>query len=61
MRYLRLVPVALGATLVNAALETAGLSFLPVYAIRLGWSESSAMLLLSVLLLGAILLQIPIG
>lgn len=61
LRYLSLIPIALGATLVNAALETAGLSFLPLYAMRLGWSESSAMLLLSVLLLGAILLQVPIG
>lgn len=61
LHYLGLIPVALGATLINAALETAGLSFLPLYAMRLGWNESSATLLLSVLLLGAILLQIPIG
>jgi MFS family permease/uncharacterized membrane protein HdeD (DUF308 family) len=60
-RYLRLAPVAIGATLVNAALETAGMSFLPLYAMRVGWGERPATLLLSVLLLGAILLQIPIG
>jgi len=61
LRYIALAPVALGATLVNAALETAGMSFLPLYAMRVGWGERPATLLLSVLLLGAILLQLPIG
>lgn len=56
-----LVPVAIGAALINAALETAGMSFLPLYAMRLGWSQEPATLLLSVLLFGAILLQLPIG
>lgn len=60
-RYVALVPVAIGAALVNAALETAGMSFLPLYAMRVGWSEQPATLLLSVLLFGAILLQLPIG
>ena len=36
-RYLKLVPVALAAAALNAGLETAGLSLLPVYAINLGW------------------------
>ncbi len=61
LRYLWLAPVAIGATLANAALETAGMSFLPLYAMRVGWREEPATLLLSVLLLGAILLQLPIG
>jgi MFS family permease len=61
LRYLALAPVALLSTLVNAALETAGMSFLPLYAMRLGWDEQSATLLLSVLLLGAIVMQLPIG
>jgi MFS family permease/uncharacterized membrane protein HdeD (DUF308 family) len=61
LRYLVLAPVALAATLVNAALETAGMSFLPLYAMRVGWDEQSATLLLSVLLFGAIILQLPIG
>jgi MFS family permease len=61
LRYLGLAPVALLATLVNAALETAGMSFLPLYAMRVGWDERSATLLLSVLLLGAIVMQLPIG
>ena len=61
LRYLALAPVALGATLVNAALETAGMSFLPLHAMRAGWGERPATLLLSVLLLGAVLMQLPIG
>ncbi|WP_235907712.1 MFS transporter [Siccirubricoccus phaeus] len=61
LRYLALAPVALAATLVNAALETAGMSFLPLYAMRVGWDEQTATLLLSVLLLGAIVMQLPIG
>jgi MFS family permease len=61
LHYLALAPVALLATLVNAALETAGMSFLPLYAMRVGWGEQSATLLLSVLLLGAIVMQLPIG
>lgn len=58
---MRLVPVALAATALNAALETSGLSFLPIYAMRLGWSESGATLLTSTLMVGAIALQLPIG
>lgn len=61
LRYLALAPVALVATMVNAALETAGMSFLPLYAMRVGWDEQSATLLLSVLLIGAIVMQLPIG
>jgi MFS family permease len=60
-RYLKLVPVAVASSALNAALEAAGLSLLPLYAMRLGWPEHSATLLLTVLLVGAILLQLPIG
>ena len=58
---LREVPLALAATALNAALETAGLSFLPLYAMKLGWTEQGATFLLSALLIGAIVLQVPIG
>jgi MFS family permease len=61
LRYLALAPLAVGASLLNAAVETSGMSFLPLYAMRVGWDEQPATLLLSVLLLGAILLQLPIG
>jgi len=60
-RYLRLAPVAVAAAALNAGLESAGLSLLPLYAIQLGWSEQSATILLTILLLGSIVLQLPIG
>lgn len=59
--FIRLAPVAISATVLNAAIETAGLSFLAVYATNLGWPESSAIRLVSIMMIGAILLQLPIG
>ena len=61
VRFLLMAPVAVAATALNAALETAGLSLLALYAMRLGWAEIPATLLISTLLIGAILLQLPIG
>lgn len=54
-------PLAMGATALNAALEAAGLSLLPIYAVQNGWSARDATLLISVLMVGAIVLQLPIG
>ena len=61
LRYLRLAPVAMAATMLNAAIETSGLSFLALYAMSLGWSEPRATHLLSAMMVGAIVLQLPIG
>lgn len=61
MKYLRLAPVAMATTVLNAGVETAGLSFIALYATGQGWTESQAMQLISTLMLGAILLQLPIG
>jgi MFS family permease len=61
LHYLALAPVALAATVLNAAIESAGVSFLPLYAVDLGWSENQATQLMSVMMFGAIVLQIPIG
>lgn len=60
-RYVRLAPLAMGATVLNAAVETAGLSFLALYAIDLGWEEAKATQLMSCMMIGAIVLQLPIG
>ncbi|WP_235147536.1 MFS transporter [Franconibacter pulveris 601] len=60
-RYLALAPLAMAATLLNAALEAAGMNLLVIYAMNLGWSEKLATALLSVLMLGAIVLQLPVG
>lgn len=59
--YLRLAPIAIGTTLLNAAVETAGLSFIALYASGMGWSEEQALRLVSTLMIGAIVLQLPIG
>ena len=61
LRTNRMAPVAIAATALNAAIETAGLSFLAIYAMRLDWPEPRAANLVSVMMVGAILLQIPIG
>lgn len=60
-RVLSLAPAAVAASAANAALETAGLSLLSLYAMRLGWEERPATLLIVTLLAGAILLQPAIG
>ncbi|HTW26128.1 MAG TPA: MFS transporter [Acetobacteraceae bacterium] len=56
-----LAPLALAATVVNAAVEAAGLSFLALYAIGLGWPQGRATGLVSTMMVGAIGLQLPIG
>lgn len=61
LRYLKLAPIAIATTVLNAGVETAGLSFIALYATGMGWGEQRAMQLISTLMLGAILLQIPIG
>jgi MFS family permease len=61
LAYLRLAPLSIAATFLNGAVETAGLSFLVLYATRMGWSETSGMRLVSTLLVGAIVMQLPIG
>ncbi len=61
LRFMRLAPLAMSTTALNAAVETAGLSFLTIYAVRLGWDEQAGTQLITTLMLGAILLQLPIG
>lgn len=61
LHFMRLAPVAMGAITLNAAIETAGLSFLALYAVSLGWNEVGATRLMSCMMVGAILLQLPIG
>ncbi|MCW8085542.1 MFS transporter [Sabulicella glaciei] len=61
LRFMRLAPVAMSTTALNAAVETAGLSFMVIYAARLGWEEQAGTQLITTLMVGAILLQLPIG
>jgi len=61
LHYLRLAPIAIAATVLNAGIETAGMSFLALYALGAGWTEAEAPRLITALMVGAILLQLPIG
>jgi MFS family permease len=61
LRSLKLAALPIMATVLNAAVEMLGMNFLSLYAIKLGWSESASALLISVLMFGAIVLQLPIG
>lgn len=61
LAYVRMAPIAMATTLLNAGVETAGLSFITLYATGLGWTESQGARLLSTLMFGAIVLQLPIG
>ena len=61
IRYIWLVPTATAAVMVYGAVETGGFALFPVYGNRIGYSESDAALLLSMIGLGNVLLQIPLG
>lgn len=59
--YLWLVPSATIAVLVYGSVETGGFSLFPVYGTRMGLGEADAALLLTMIGLGNVLLQIPLG
>jgi len=60
-RFIFAVPTATGAVLIFGAVESGGFALFPIYGERLGFSESSAALLLTAIGLGNVLMQIPIG
>ncbi|MBX3577883.1 MAG: MFS transporter [Rhizobiaceae bacterium] len=59
--FIFLVPTATAAVLVYGAVETGGFALFPVYGTRIGYSEAETALLLTMIGLGNVLLQIPIG
>lgn len=61
MRYVFLVPTATAAVFIFGAVEAGGLSLFPVYATRSGFPESEAALLLTVMGIGNVIFQIPLG
>ncbi len=61
MRYILLVPTATAAVFIFGAVQVGGLSFLPIYATRAGFSEAQAALLLTVMSVGSMAFQIPLG
>jgi MFS family permease len=56
-----LVPTATAAVFIFGAVESGGLSLFPIYANRTGFTESQGALLLTMMGLGNVLFQIPIG
>jgi MFS family permease len=61
VRFIWLVPTATAAVLVFGAVETGGFALFPVFGARIGYSEAHAALLLSMIGLGNVMLQIPLG
>jgi MFS family permease len=59
--YMTAVPVATFAGLVFGAIETGAFALFPAYGMRNGMPESSAALLISIVVAGNIVSQIPIG
>ncbi|MDS7596831.1 MFS transporter [Agrobacterium tumefaciens] len=60
-RYIWMVPMASAAAFVFGAVQAGGLSLFPIYATREGFSESQAAVLLTVMGIGNMVFQIPIG
>jgi len=60
-RYIFMVPTATAAVLVFGAVETGGFALFPIYGTRVGYSEADAALLLTMIGLGNVLLQVPLG
>ncbi len=60
-RFLAEAPMATAAGLLHGAIEVAGISLLPVYALRTGASAEQGALLASLFVLGNGALQVPLG
>ena len=61
LRLIALAPVATLAALMFGALETGMFSQLPLWGVRVGLGETEAALLVTVMALGNLLLQVPLG
>ncbi len=59
--FLAEAPVAMAAGLLQGAIEVAGISLLPVYALRAGGSVEQGALFASLFVLGNSALQVPLG
>ncbi|SIP97999.1 Predicted arabinose efflux permease, MFS family [Rhizobium sp. RU20A] len=61
LRYVFLVPTATAAVFIFGAVESGGLSLFPIFGTRAGFSEAQAALLLTVMGIGNVVFQIPLG
>lgn len=57
----RVSPLILAAALLTGVTDMAKLSLFPVYILRVGLDQDAAVLMLSAILLGNVVLQLPIG
>jgi len=60
-RFLVVVPMATFAVFAFGAVESGALSMLPLYGLRLGLSTDAATLLVTAMMLGNVIFQIPLG
>lgn len=58
---LALAPVIMFASVISGFVDTATIALLPVYGLRVGMDEYTAVLQLTVATIGAVALQLPIG
>src|SRR6478752_257927 len=61
MRYVFLVPSATAAVFIFGAVEAGGLALFPIFAVRAHFTESQAALLLTMMGVGNVIFQIPLG
>ncbi|MGB7755658.1 MAG: MFS transporter [Salinisphaera sp.] len=61
MSVLRLAPVIMLASLISGFVDSATLALLPLYGLDLGMSQGRAVALLTIVTLGAVALQLPLG
>lgn len=59
--YLLALPTATMAGMVFGAVETGGFALLPVYGLRIGFDAEGAAFLVTVIALGNVLMQLPLG
>lgn len=57
----KLAPVIMAAILVAGVVDSAIMSLLPIYGLRVGMAESAAVLMLTVAIAGSATLQLPLG
>jgi MFS family permease len=61
LSYVWLVPTATAAVFIFGAVETGGFALFPLYGGQIGYTEGEAALLLSMIGLGNVLFQVPLG
>ena len=61
IRFSLLVPTATAAVLIFGAVETGSFALFPVYGARIGFDEADAALLISMIGVGNVVMQLPLG